>query len=140
MCVCVLGRTPSVPLSLSLSPSFSSFHQHIPPQTSSLLLSSQHAHTPLLPLILFIASSRAASFVLLDHRHTHHMGRKFYNLPVSPLLVKHTMTTVPAPDGLAALERHVHVAVAALVVDGAGCGVDGAGGLVGGRGLLGLVG
>ena len=59
---------------------------------------------------------------------------------VSPLLVKHTMTTVSAPDGLAALERHVHVAVAALVVDGAGCGVDGAGGLVGGGGLLGLVG
>ena len=68
------------------------------------------------------------------------MEEMCYNLPVSPLLVKHTMTTVSAPDGLAALERHVHVAVAALVVDGAGCGVDGAGGLVGGGGLLGLVG
>lgn len=50
------------------------------------------------------------------------------------------MSAVPAPNGLAALQRHVLVAVAALVVDGAGCGVDGAGGLVGGGGLLGLVG
>jgi hypothetical protein len=61
-------------------------------------------------------------------------------LPVRPLLVKHTMTAVPASDRLSALERHVHVAVAALVVDGArGC-VD----LRGGRwvrgGLLGVVG
>jgi hypothetical protein len=136
----VLGRTPSVPLSLSLSPSFSSFHQHIPPQTSSLLLSSQHAHTPPLPLVSFIASSRATPFVFLEPQTHTTWGEMFYNLPVSPLLIKHTMTTVPAPDGLAALERHVHVAVAALVVDGAGCGVDGAGGLVGGGGLLGLVG
>jgi hypothetical protein len=62
------------------------------------------------------------------------------HLPVRPLLVKHTMTAVPASDRLSALQRHVHVAVAALVVDGArGC-VD----LRGGRwvrgGLLGVVG
>lgn len=68
------------------------------------------------------------------------MEEMCYNLPVSPLLVKHTMTTVPAPDGLAALERHVHVAVAALVVDSArgcvdladGCWVGGLLGVVGG--------
>jgi hypothetical protein len=52
------------------------------------------------------------------------------------------MSTVPAPDRLSTLQRDVHVAVAALVVDGARRGVDGAG--VGGGGvdgcLLGLVG
>jgi hypothetical protein len=46
------------------------------------------------------------------------------DLPVRPLLVQHTMSTVPAPDRLAALERDILVAVAALVVDGARRGVD----------------
>ena len=60
-------------------------------------------------------------------------------LPVRPLLVKHTVSTVPAADRLAALERDVHVAVAALVVHGArGC-VDGAGGSGIRGGLLGVV-
>jgi len=49
------------------------------------------------------------------------------SLPVRPLLVKHTMSTVPAADRLAALQRNVHVAVAAFVQHGArGC-VDGGG-------------
>jgi hypothetical protein len=58
------------------------------------------------------------------------------NSPVRPLLVQHTMTTVPAADRLAALERYVLIAVAAFVVDGAGVGVDD-GGV--GRGGLGWV-
>ena len=138
--VCVCAWKNSVCASFSFSPSMSSFHHHIPPNfVPAHLLSTRACPPP--PLILFIALSRAALFVLLDHRHTHTTwGEMCYNLPVGPLLVKHTVTTVSASDGLAALERHVHVAVAALVVDGAGCGVDGAGGLVGGRGLLGLVG
>jgi hypothetical protein len=62
------------------------------------------------------------------------------HLPVCPLLVKHTMTAVPASDRLSALQRYVHVAVAALVVDGArGC-VDLGGGRWVHGGLLGVVG
>ena len=34
------------------------------------------------------------------------------------------MSAVPAPDRLAALQRHVLIAVAAFVVDGARVGVD----------------
>lgn len=50
------------------------------------------------------------------------------------------MTAVPAADGLAALQRDVHVAVAALVVDGArGC-VDGSGVLGAASVGLGVVG
>jgi hypothetical protein len=61
------------------------------------------------------------------------------HLPVRPLLIKYTVSTVSAADRLAALERDVHVAVAALVVYGArGC-VDGAGGRGVRGGLLGIV-
>lgn len=61
------------------------------------------------------------------------------------------MSTVPAPDRLAALERDVLVAVAAFVVDGARGGVDlrrvlrgvvrvvGVGGHFGAREMVGLV-
>jgi hypothetical protein len=45
--------------------------------------------------------------------------------PVRPLLVQHAMTTVPATNGLAALQRDILIAVAAFVVDGARVGVDG---------------
>jgi len=64
------------------------------------------------------------------------------NLPVRPLLVKHTMSTVPAADRLAALQWNIHVAVAAFVEDGArGC-VDGGGrgGVARGCSLGGVVG
>lgn len=57
--------------------------------------------------------------------------------PVRPLLVQHAVAAVTAADGLAALELHVAVAVAARVGDGARVDVDGGG--VGGLGCLGLV-
>lgn len=44
--------------------------------------------------------------------------------PVRPLLVQHTVTALPAANGLAALEGNVLIAVAALVVDGACVEVD----------------
>jgi hypothetical protein len=58
------------------------------------------------------------------------------NLPVRPLLVQDTMSTVPAANRLAALKRDVLVAVTAFVMHGAGVCVDGgsvlrAGGRVG---------
>jgi hypothetical protein len=62
------------------------------------------------------------------------------HLPVSSLLVKHTMSTVPASDRLSPLQRNIHVAVAALVVDGARSCVNGAGGGRVGVCLLGLIG
>lgn len=46
------------------------------------------------------------------------------NSPVRPLLVQHTVTTLPASNRLAALQRNVLVAVTALVVDGARVDVD----------------
>jgi hypothetical protein len=48
----------------------------------------------------------------------------FADLPVRPLLIQHTMSTVSAPDRLSPLERHVVVAVAAFVVHCASCLVD----------------
>ena len=63
--------------------------------------------------------------------------QEIFHSPIRPLLVQHTMSAVPAPNGLAALQRHVLVAVAALVVDGARRGVDG-GGVGGGLGGVGL--
>ena len=140
VCVCVCLEELRLCLFLSLSlplsrhststfhpkllPCFSPLNPRIPPSSSCILHCLVTRRVPCPPR---------------PQTHTT-WGEICYNSPVSPLLVKHTMTTVSAPDGLAALERHVHVAVAALVVDGAGCGVDGAGGLVGGGGLLGLVG
>ena len=47
-----------------------------------------------------------------------------FDSPIRPLLIQHAMPTVPAANGLAALERHVLVAVAALVVHCARVGVD----------------
>lgn len=49
---------------------------------------------------------------------------RIQNLPVRPLLVKHTMSTVPAPNRLATLQRDILITVTALVVHGAGRGVD----------------
>jgi hypothetical protein len=46
------------------------------------------------------------------------------DLPVRPLLVQHTMSAVPASDRLAALQRDILIAVAALVVYCAGGGID----------------
>lgn len=48
------------------------------------------------------------------------------------------MPTVPASNRLAALKRHVLIAVAAFVVHGAGGGVDGYGVVGGGAGVVGL--
>jgi hypothetical protein len=50
--------------------------------------------------------------------------------------VQHTMSAVSAPDRLSSFQGHVIIAVAALVVYGARCGVDLADGGVAG-GLLG---
>lgn len=64
------------------------------------------------------------------------MGRT-PSVPVRPLLVQHAVAAVAAADGLAALELHVTVAVAAGV--GHGARVDVYGGGLGGLRLLGLV-
>jgi hypothetical protein len=63
-------------------------------------------------------------------------------IPVRPLLIQHTMSTVPAPDWLPAFQGNVVIAVAAFVVYGARCGFylrDGgiAGCGLGGGGLVG---
>ena len=47
------------------------------------------------------------------------------NIPVRPLLIQHAMTTVPAPNRLATLQRNVLIAVAAFVMYGARSCVDG---------------
>lgn len=50
------------------------------------------------------------------------------------------MPTVPAPNWLAALQRDILIAIAALVVHGARVGIDGgSGGVLRAAGLLGLV-
>jgi hypothetical protein len=49
------------------------------------------------------------------------------------------MSTVPAPNRLATLQRNILIAVAALVVHGTGGGIDGGGVLRAGlRGVVGL--
>jgi hypothetical protein len=77
-----------------------------------------------------------------SHRHptlpqSHPNRARRCNSPVRPLLVQHAMSTVPAANGFAALERDVLVAVAAFVVYGASVGVDDGG--VGRAGLCRVV-
>jgi hypothetical protein len=100
-------------------------------------------------LLLLSLPHRASNCTILNkqvstHPHHHptlpqsHPNRaQRCNSPVRPLLVQHAMSTVPAANRLAALERDVLVAVAAFVVYGAGVGVDGGG--VGRAGLRGVV-
>lgn len=59
--------------------------------------------------------------------------------PARSLLVQHTVAAVAAADRLAALQRNIHVAVAALVVHCARCCVDGCGCVVACAGLRGVV-
>jgi hypothetical protein len=77
-----------------------------------------------------------------SHRHptlpqSHPNRARRCNSPVRPLLVQHAMSTVPAANRLAALERDVLVTIAAFVVYGAGVGVDDGG--VGRAGLCRVV-
>jgi hypothetical protein len=100
-------------------------------------------------LIHFPLPHRASNCTILNkqvstqsHRHptlpqSHPNRARRCNSPVRPLLVQHAMSTVPAANRLAALERDVLVTIAAFVVYGAGVGVDYGG--VGRAGLRGIV-